>query len=57
MKGQTQSNTIRNTRAFVKSYLASESGRKALERAPVRINRQHIWRSSAMAHAFKEALN
>lgn len=52
---------IRNVRNFVSAYLASESGRAALNRRSIQIRqddgkRKDVWRSSAMAHAFQEAV-
>lgn len=55
-------NPIRNIRAFVASYLKSDSGKAALARTDVRIKNKDgigfktIYRSSAMAAAFQTAL-
>ena len=52
---------IRNIKAFVKSYLGSDSGKAALARQSIRVKTPdgafvNQWRSSAMAHAFEAAL-
>ena len=53
-------NTIRNLRAFLTAYLSSESGKAALRRSPTFTREGKkttpVWRSSAMAQAFKQAL-
>jgi hypothetical protein len=55
------SGVIRNIRGFVSAYLQSESGKAALARQPIRVKGDNgqvkmIWRSSAMAHAFQQAI-
>lgn len=51
---------IRNIKAFVKSYLGSDSGKAALARQSIRVKNPdgsftNQWRSAAMAHAFQQA--
>jgi hypothetical protein len=56
------SGTIRNIPAFVRSYLASDSGKHALARKPYRARDNEtgkfhmVWRNPAIAVAFQEAL-
>lgn len=59
------SNKIRNVRAFVSSYLGSDSGKAALRRKPFVVRKQQsngkaqwepVWRNPAMAIAFQNAL-
>lgn len=50
---------VRDVPAFVRSYLASQSGQRALARGPF-IKRDgkstvQVWQNSAMAQAFKRA--
>lgn len=58
----SNTNSIRNTRAFVSSYLKSDSGKAALARTDIRVKNKDgigfktIYRSSAMAEAFQTAL-
>lgn len=58
-------NKIRNVKAFVSSYLGSESGKAALNRKPIVINKapkgkkpqwEPVWRNPAMALAFQSAI-
>lgn len=52
-KGHSDSHQpIRNIRGFIKSYLGSRAGTEALSRQPFR----NVWKSNAIATAFKEAI-
>ena len=48
---------VRNLKSFVTSYLASDTGKKALSRGPYRSHDgRYVWRNAAMTVAFAKAV-